>query len=187
MLSEAELGRYAEEYRVIEACLPSVLSSIVDALPDGPARRLVQENIEDEMSRPAPHLALFEDFADSVGARKVVAPTNATITVVTCQRDAARRSPAAGLAALASYEVQAAEVAATKAEGLRDHYRTDRAGRRFWDVHAQMESHHAEWTTMALSALSDDESELVTAASSAAQAWWEFLSDRESERESLTP
>jgi pyrroloquinoline quinone (PQQ) biosynthesis protein C len=97
-----------------------------------------------------------------------------------------QRGPAAGLAALAAYEVQATDVAASKAEGLRRHYGTAGDGCRFWDVHAAIESSHADWTQMALSDMSVSEMEVVDAATSAAQAWWEFLTDRESERELLT-
>jgi pyrroloquinoline-quinone synthase len=180
-LTPDELGRYAEQYRTIEGALPSILSSIVDALPEGPARHLVEENLNDEMGRPAPHIALFEDFAESVGARRDVAPTDATSAVVSCQLGAVRQSPAAGLAALAAYEVQAADIAASKAEGLRRHYGMPLPAVHFWDVHAETEAVHAGWTTIALGDLVTEETEVLAAASSAASAWWEFLTDREAE------
>jgi pyrroloquinoline-quinone synthase len=181
-LAPDELGRYAEQYRTIEGALPSILSSIVDGLPPGSARHFVAENLNDEISRPAPHVELFEDFAEAVGARRDVAPTDATSEVVHCQLGAADRSPAAGLAALAAYEIQAADIAVSKAEGLRRHYGMAPAGVRFWDVHAETERLHAGWTTMVLGDLVGDEAVVLAAASSAASAWWEFLTDREVER-----
>ena len=44
---------------------------------------------------------------------------------------------------VAAYEVQAADIAATKADGLRRHYGVDPQGTRFWDVHAGQEVEHA--------------------------------------------
>jgi hypothetical protein len=61
--------------------------------------------------------------------------------------------PVAALAMVAAYEVQAADIAASKADGLRRHYGMDADGTRFWDVHTTLELAHADWSTEALSAL----------------------------------
>ena len=80
---------------------------------------------------------------------------------------------------VAAYEVQAADIAASKAEGLRRHYGFDTDGTRFWDVHTTLELAHADWSTAALSALEADPAVVRTNAAAAAEAWWRFLDERE--------
>jgi hypothetical protein len=55
----------------------------------------------------------------------------------------------------------------------------DAAGTRFWDVHATQEAAHAEWSIDALAALDADPVVVRAAARIAADAWWDFLSERE--------
>ncbi len=62
-LGQGELAAYAGQYRHIERALPVTLARIADALPEGPARTLVEANLADELGVPAPHAALFESFA----------------------------------------------------------------------------------------------------------------------------
>ena len=47
--------------------------------------------------------------------------------------------PVAALAMIAAYEVQAADIAASKGDGLRRHYGFDAEGTAFWDVHRDQE------------------------------------------------
>ena len=54
---------------------------------------------------------------------------------------------------VAAYEVQAADIAASKGDGLRRHYGFDEEGTRFWDVHRTQEVDHAGWSIEALTAL----------------------------------
>ena len=63
-----ELKSYAEQYRHFEKYLPGFLAEVVSLLPDGPGRALVQENLDDELGDPIPHVELFEQFAGAVGA-----------------------------------------------------------------------------------------------------------------------
>jgi len=70
-------------------------------------------------------------------------------------------------------------IAESKADGLRRHYRIDESGTRFWDIHATMDQDHARWGIEALAALGVPESRVISAARSAADAWWAFLDDRE--------
>ncbi|MBV8462918.1 MAG: hypothetical protein JO368_06470, partial [Acidimicrobiales bacterium] len=51
-LSAAELARYAEQYRHIEAVLPTVLETISSSLDPGRAKDLVEENLADERGMP---------------------------------------------------------------------------------------------------------------------------------------
>lgn len=182
-LRKDDLAGYAEQYRHIEAALPGVLSTIATSLPNGRARKLTEDNLADELGRPAPHLELFDAFAAAVGAQPGAGQGPATHALVELQITAARHAPEAGLAVLAAYESQAAEVAASKAEGLRRHYEIKDEGARFWDVHASMEATHASWSFDVLSEIVDDPGPICAAAESAAAAWWDFLDERETASE----
>ena len=178
-LSAAELARYAEQYRHIEAVLPTVLETISSSLDPGRAKDLVEENLADERGMPTAHLALFEGFAARTGARPSAPAEPATAELVAVQTDAARRSPAAGIAALAAYECQAADIATSKADGLRRHYGMDALGTWFWDVHGALEDRHADWSLEALALLGAGDDEVSRQVAAAASAWWEFLDERE--------
>jgi pyrroloquinoline quinone (PQQ) biosynthesis protein C len=178
-LGEGELAAYAGQYRHIERALPATLATIADALPEGPARTLVEANLADELGVPAPHAALFESFARAAGSEVDVDPSAATSALLAAIRSASTADPVAALAMVAAYEAQAADIAVSKAEGLRRHYGFDTDGTRFWDVHATMELAHADWSTEALSALEADPAVVYTAAVDAAESWWEFLDERE--------
>ena len=80
---------------------------------------------------------------------------------------------------LAAYETQAAAVAATKAAGLRRHYGIDGPGVAFWDVHADLEADHADWTASALAATAASPAQVTSAAADGARAWWQFLDERQ--------
>ncbi len=179
LLAEGELAAYAEQYRHIEQALPVTLAAIADALPAGRARQLVEANLADELGSPEPHTELFESFALAAGAAPEAPATPSTATLLALVRTAASYDPAAALAMVAAYEAQAADIAASKAEGLRRHYGFDRVGTRFWDLHATQEVEHATWSTEALDALGADPDAVLAAAVVSADSWWLFLTERE--------
>ena len=106
-------------------------------------------------------------------------PTDATESSLRTYGDLVASSAEEGLAAVVAYEMQAPAIAASKADGLRRHYGIDDQGTRFWDLHATMDDDHARWGIEALAALDVPESRLISAARSAADAWWAFLDERE--------
>jgi pyrroloquinoline-quinone synthase len=173
-LGTVDLARYAAQYRHFERVLPEALAAVAASMREGPARRVVEENLADERSRPAPHVELFEQFATSVGATSEP-PAEATGQLVDLYRDSAAAGPVEGLAVIAAYETQAADIAATKAEALGRHYRLDAERIRFWDHHARVEQQHAEWTLDALSQLDAAPDVVSLWASRSADAWWGFL------------
>jgi pyrroloquinoline-quinone synthase len=178
-LAEGELGAYAEQYRLLERELPITLAAIAGQLPEGPARALVEANLNDELGAPAPHPVLFETFALEAGAQPDIAATDATARLLSAIRAAASSDPVSALAMVAAYEVQAADIAASKADGLRLHYGMDSEGTQFWDLHATQEVAHADWSAQALAALEADPTLVAQAARAAADGWWDFLSERE--------
>jgi pyrroloquinoline quinone (PQQ) biosynthesis protein C len=178
-LAEGELAAYAEQYRYIERELPVTLAAIASGLPAGDSRALVEANLADEMGTPSPHAELFESFARASGAGQNVAPTPATAALLASVRAAATCEPVAALAMVAAYEVQAADIAASKSAGLRRHYGMDAEGTHFWDVHTTLEAEHASWSTQALASLGAEPQVVRAAAKIAADAWWDFLSERD--------
>ena len=178
-LSEGELAAYAEQYRHIERELPVTLAAIATALPDGRARELVEANLADELGSPEPHAVLFESFAEAAGAAPEAAATPSTAALLALIRTAAANDSAAALAMVAAYEVQAADIAGSKSDGLRRHYGFDEDGTRFWDVHRTQEVDHAGWSLEALSELGADLDVVQAAATVSADSWWLFLSERE--------
>lgn len=178
-LTEGELAAYAEQYRHIERELPVTLAAIADALPAGRARELVETNLADELGSPEPHVQLFESFARATGATPDAPATPSTAALLAVVRTTAANDPAAALAMIAAYEVQAADIAATKGDGLRRHYGFDEEGTRFWDVHRTQEVNHAGWSIEALTALEADPDVVLAAATVSAESWWLFLSERD--------
>ena len=178
-LADGELAAYAEQYRHLEGELPLTLSAIAGQLPAGRARTLVEANLADELGEPAPHAVMFESFAGAAGARADVAPTEATAALLSAIRSAVGRDPVAALSMVAAYEVQAADIAASKADGLRRHYGLDAEGTRFWDVHTTQEVAHAGWSAEALADVDADTAVVHESARVAAEAWWAFLTERE--------
>ncbi len=178
-LSEDELAAYAEQYRHIERELPVTLAAIAAALPEGRARTLVEANLSDELGCPEPHTQLFESFARASGAEPEAPATPSTAALLAVVRTTAANDPVAALAMIAAYEVQAADIAGSKGDGLRRHYGFDEEGTRFWDVHRTQEVEHAGWSTEALEALDADPDVVQAAATVSADSWWLFLSERE--------
>jgi len=178
-LSEGELASYAEQYRHIERALPGTLSTIAGALPKGRARDLVEANLADELGSPEPHAELFESFATAAGAAPDMRATPSTAALLAVVRTTASNDPAAALAMVAAYEVQASDIAGSKSDGLRRHYGLDEEGTRFWDVHRTQEAEHAGWSMEALAELGADPDVVLAAAIVSADSWWLFLTERE--------
>ena len=178
-LRPGELGNYAAQYRYFETALPGLLRGLLGRLDPGPASDLVSQNLADEEGNPEPHIAAFARFADAVGADGAPA-TPGTKQLLDTYQSLIASSGAEGLAAVVAYEMQAPEIASSKASGLRRHYGIDATGTYFWDIHATMDVDHAKWGIEALAALDIPERQVVGAARAAADAWWAFLDDRES-------
>jgi pyrroloquinoline quinone (PQQ) biosynthesis protein C len=184
-LEQSELAEYAVHYRAFEAALPVVLGAVVDRLREEgepEASAMVERNLADELGRPRAHLELFDQFAGRVPAvATATSPGPAATRLVDTYLELAAEGPVAALAGLAAYETQAAAIAGSKADGLRHWYGMDPVGTEFWDVHAEMDAIHGDWTVDALARLGADPSEVADAARRGADAWWALLDEREAE------
>ncbi len=179
-LDRAELAAYAGQYRHFEAVLPDVLERVVGAASTIP-RRVTSWSPTSRTSSGSLHPIsnLFEGFAAAAGAPAHADAAPASAALVDLYTSVADESPVAALAALAAYEVQASEIAASKADGLRARYGMSDAGTRFWDVHAGADEVHGDWIVDALAGLASNPDEVRDAADAAAAAWWAFLDERE--------
>ena len=182
-LEFAELGPYASQYSHFERMLPDVLQTVATRLPDGAPRHMVLANLADEMENPLPHVELFAEFEEAVGAQESP-PTPATSKLLSLYRTSAMGEPMNALAVLAAYEVQSSEIARSKAEGLRSHYGLDDSETSFWDVHATLEEDHASWTLKAMCGAPEADS-IFQSSRASADAWWEFLDEREAAKSML--
>jgi len=178
-LALEDIAAYASQYSYFEASLPGMLRRMVAKLGEHPAAESVRRNLDDEVSNPMPHVELFATFASAVGARPDAAAGAAAAHLVDTYNALIDAGPAEGLAAMVAYEMQAPAIAASKADGLRKHYQLDEAGTAFWDLHATMDSDHADWTFEALASLPVTARTVVRSARAGADVWWEFLDERE--------
>jgi pyrroloquinoline-quinone synthase len=177
-----ELGAYAEQYRHFERSLPGVLTTTAASLGDSPSRRLVLDNLRDELTEPRAHAEIFEGFATAVGAKQKADATEATRNLVSLYLSSAASDPVAALSVIGAYEIQAAKVALTKGESLRTHYGIGADGTEFWDIHSTLEESHAAWTIDALAALGADSKSVQKFAAESSDAWWSFLDERNASR-----
>ncbi len=177
-MSKRELASYAAQYRHFEQYLPHFLAELVSALPVGPARTLVQANLDDELGDPVPHTDLFEEFATAVGATTEEA-SPAMAELLATYDQLLDNDPESALAGFLAYESQAAEVASNKAGTLREHYGINGRGAAFWEHHARVDVEHRQWTRDALALSTSDTHRIESSLRSAADAWWAFLDERE--------
>jgi len=177
-LADGELAAYGAQYEHFERQLPPTLDAIVAACPAGQVRDAIAANLDDELHRPAPHLELLASFLDAVGASPT-ASTPATAELVALYEGAPSRSTGFAVGVVAAYEVQAAAIARSKADGLRAHYGLGEDATTFWDVHAALEAEHADWTLEAAAALSGEA--VLAGVTASRDAWWSFLDERDAE------
>ena len=174
--------RVRGQYRHFEAALPDVLETVARG-PGGPRRpgaRAGQplRRAGSAVVAPLPVRRLLGRGGGSTSAEA----TPATEALVDLYRDRSLSDPVGALAGLAAYEVQAPQIASSKADGLRSHYGVSPRGTRFWDVHGVMDERHGAWSLDALEAVARDEDAVRRAARQAADVWWSFLDEREQSR-----
>jgi pyrroloquinoline-quinone synthase len=177
-VSMRELAAYAAQYRHFERYLPGFLSRLTAALADGPARDLVAANLADEQGDPVPHAELFEQFATAVGACAEPA-SPATTGLLGTYDDLLSDGPMSALAGFVAYESQAAEIARSKADGLRRQYQLSDSAVRFWDHHAQVDIRHDAWAREALATSVCTDDAVGFDLRRAADSWWAFLDERD--------
>jgi pyrroloquinoline quinone (PQQ) biosynthesis protein C len=180
-LGIGELQAYAGQYRFFEAAVPELLATVLATTVVPAARQQIALTLADELgeSGKPSHLELFDDFAAALSASTETPASPATKGLLSTHRELAADDPAVGLAGLLAYESQSAEIARTKAAGLRRWYGLDDRGVTFWEVHSQVDGDHAHWGLQALAAMAVDPARIGAGIERAAEAWWAFLDERQ--------
>jgi len=180
-LTLEDLSFYSTQYwRQVEA-FPGYLEQLAARLPEGPAKETVTENLRDEVE--GNHLGLWLDFAAGVGAGRDdvmdSAPVTHTVACVEAFTSAmASRSLPFALGMLYAYESQTPGVAATKIEGLRNHYGIDGPAIEYFELHGELDVEHSDELAHALATLGLDETaatEAEAGAKAGAEAIWGLL------------
>ena len=129
-LERRELGHYAGQYR-----------HAVVALADASAHAADNQHADEERG----HIALWDLFLASYGGDSDATPSAETADLVAAWA-APDRDRVATLAALYAIESSQPAISATKRTGLVAHYRAapDSDATRYFDVHAVVDTEHAE-------------------------------------------
>lgn len=182
-LTKAQLATYARIYYPHVRAFPEYLEAALSQTDDPTIRAELQDNLDDELGNPAPHDALWLDFAESLGldAEEVTSaePHPAATAMVDTFAGLAKASLATGLTALYAYESQQPEVSRTKADGLRSCYgMTEPAAVAYFEVHEAADVRHRQGERDALAAClaGGTPPEVVRdAATRALDAYWGLL------------
>ena len=193
-LTREDLREYAAEYWHHVSAFPTYLSALHSRLPDGEMRREVLRNLVEEEGVDAatarPHSDLWMDFAEGMGAsrdevmRRAVQPEMAAL-MATFRELMQEEKASSAMAALYAYESKVPAIAATKAEGLAEHYGTDGAAARYFTLHQTADVAHASvWRELIDKELASPEAEeaALAAAERAAKALWGALDGVERQR-----
>ncbi|HET9950110.1 MAG TPA: CADD family putative folate metabolism protein [Longimicrobiales bacterium] len=182
-LTREDLATYARVYYPHVRAFPGYLEAALAHAEDPAVRAELRDNLADELGNPAPHDALWLDFAAAMGADPEQvrgAPAHpAARAIVSTFEDLARASLATGVAALYAYESQQPGVSRTKLEGLRACYGvSDPAALAYFEVHEEADVRHRQGERDALAACLEAgvRPEVVHAAAGRAlDAYWGLL------------
>jgi pyrroloquinoline-quinone synthase len=194
-LTREDLREYAAEYWHHVSAFPTYLSALHSRLPDGEMRREVLRNLAEEEGVDAatarPHSDLWMDFAAGMGATRdevvgrAVEP-EMTALMATFRDLMQEEKASSAMAALYAYESKVPAIAATKAQGLAEHYGTEGAAARYFTLHQTADVAHASvWRELIdkeLAASPDAEEAALNAGERAAKALWVALDGVERKR-----
>lgn len=187
-LTREHLKHYAIQYFQNVLAFPTYVSAVHFNTPHFgtsiAARQEILENLIEEERGNQNHPALWQRFAEALGATETelteTAALATTENLVSTFRHLCLKSPFyAGLAALYAYESQIPAVATTKIDGLQRFYgMTNPQEYRFFTVHQSADEYHSEAELNLIEKYADTpekQAEALEVASQAADALWQFL------------
>lgn len=178
-----QLANYATNYYSHVAAFPDYLRNAIACAGDPATTAALRQNLQEELTCPAPHPELWLDFAEAAGVSRsdlasLPPSPEASPTVATFHR-LTKQSRASALAALYAYESQQPGVAAEKIRGLTAHYGiSGERALRYFTVHctADIEHRGAERSGLGRSlAAGAKPAEIMAAAETALDAYWGLL------------
>jgi pyrroloquinoline-quinone synthase len=178
-LTSEDLAHYSTQYwRQVEA-FPGCLEKVSQRIDDEEARKIVLENLSDEVEQD--HPSLWLDFAVAVGKTRAdvtaapVEPETAHC-VENFSRSISEETLPFALGMLYGYESQTPAVAETKVAGLRDHYGIDGPGVEYFRLHGVLDVEHSREMAAAIARVSgEDIDDAVEGARRGADAIWGLL------------
>ena len=182
-LTRRQLATYAKLYWPHVGAFPGYLESVIEQTDDPLVRKDLEENLNDERSRPSSHSELWLDFSEELGlSREDVCgvPLHAAAKkMVKAFTRLAHSGVANGITALYAYEVQQPEVSRQKQEGLRCHYGVQsRKALAYFEVHSEADIAHSRGERESLARCLDagaSHSGVIGAATDALDAYWGLL------------
>jgi pyrroloquinoline-quinone synthase len=183
-LPKEAMQEYARQYFAFESAFPRLLSAMHTRTESAEVRQQLLDNLWDEEHGPDNHAELWLRFAEGIGVDRddvLNAPRNeATQALVEMYQQVCREAPVEeGVAALYAYERQVPEVAGSKIDGLKKHYRVeDPRTVEFFVLHGELDIEHSQAEREMLRTLiaDADPAPIEGATSRALDAWWNFLS-----------
>ncbi len=178
-LPRGVLQSYAAQYFHHVQAFPTYVSAVhARCGGDLAARRALLANLVEEEGGERNHAALWQDFAEGIGAVDVTSSvaTPETRALVETFRGLADRQGGEGAAALYAYESQVPKVAEAKIDGLRSYYAVEDARTlAFFEIHRELDVLHSDSTAEIAERLSAEAPAAVEASARAAAALWKFL------------
>jgi pyrroloquinoline-quinone synthase len=182
-LTPDQISTYSRVYYPHVAAFPTYLTNAINCTVDSSIKSALEQNLDDELTNPAPHPDLWLDFAAATGqesqAVKCAQPVPKTAASIATFERLTNRDIASGLTALYSYESQQPEVAAEKLRGLRDCYGIHNPqALRYFAVHATADVEHCAAERSAIGRCLDSGASpgtIMNAAEEALEAYWNLL------------
>ena len=182
-LTSDQLAAYSRVYYPHVAAFPRYLKNAINCASDSVIRSALEQNLDDELTNPAPHPELWLDFAVATGqegqAVKCAEPVPKTADTIATFDRLTSRDIASGLTALYAYESQQPEVAAEKLRGLRDCYGIHSPqALGYFAVHATADVEHRAAERSAIRRCLDSGTSpgiIMNAAEEALDAYWNLL------------
>ncbi len=182
-LKPDQLATYSRVYYPHVAAFPRYLKNTINCASDSVIRSALEQNLEDELTNPAPHPELWLDFAAATGqeqeAVKRAEPVPKTAATIATFDRLTSHDIASGLTALYAYESQQPQVAAEKLRGLRDYYGIHSPqALSYFGVHATTDMEHRAAERSAIRRCLDSGTSpgaIMNAAGEALDAYWNLL------------
>jgi pyrroloquinoline-quinone synthase len=180
-LSKESLALYAKQYYQHVLAFPENLKEL-EARTNGAVKKLVKENLAEELHPAAPHPALWRQFARSLGVMDKALDSAQPLPGIAALLDtydevAAQGTVAQAIVAFYVYEAQVPEIATQKISGLRRFYGiTDPQALAYFAVHEEADvRHRAVWREWLASQKDVDEVAVRCTAERTLKALWGAL------------
>jgi pyrroloquinoline-quinone synthase len=180
-LTRDDLAFYSAQYwRQVEA-FPSYLEALIERVDEPTGREIVEANLRDEVEDD--HAGLWIEFARALGVDEAdLRVTSEEPETAECvdefRRGTSEGSVSFALGMLYGYESQTPAVAATKIDGLRDHYGIGGPATRYFELHGQLDVEHSAGLARAIELIATDadgEAQARAGAEAGARSVWRLL------------